>query len=296
MEIDVVDHRRMGFPSPLPKYPMDGFPVSREVSAAANWARLSDSVEAILKKHGVQWMTLYLTILASQYDRIKHTTIMVVATAQSDLNQWYLSLVDIRKLLESNGLDWLSVEFLDPAYPIEPYAFPLEPGHPFASNFQAVYDRVEGVLHKHRLGQTWSTLSVYRRGWTDKFEDSEPYLVITTTDAAPVEKILSELQDAVTSMQVDLHNVEIIEQSNESLFTTFNYRQVLRDDDFTGTMRVGGSLSLEKSTASATFGGSAWLTHQDGNKIRVGITNFHVLGMDSNSKEKITDHPTNLER
>jgi hypothetical protein len=104
MEIDIVDQRRMGFPSPLPKYPVDVFPVPREVSAAANFERLSDSVETILKKHEVQWKTLYLTILASQYDRIRHTTIMVVATAQSDLNHWYLSLVDIRKLLEFDGL------------------------------------------------------------------------------------------------------------------------------------------------------------------------------------------------
>jgi len=62
----------------------------------------------------------------------------------------------------------------------------LEPGHPFASNFQAIYDRLKGVLHEHGLGQTWSTLSVYRRGWIDKFEDFEPYLVITTPDAAPI--------------------------------------------------------------------------------------------------------------
>jgi hypothetical protein len=139
--------------------------------------------------------------------------------------------------------------------------------------------------NQYGLSQTWSTLSVYRKGWTDKFEDSEPYLVITTPNAAPMERILPELEDAVALMQVDLHEVEIIEQSNKSLFTTSASHQILSSDDFSDTMKVGGSFGLQNSTASATFGGSAWLTYQDGSKIRIGITNFHVLEMDSNGKE-----------
>jgi len=288
MNIDKVDDKRMGFPSPLPKFPVDVSPVPKGVSDAINWNQLSGALERILERRNIKWNTYYLHNQASQYDGIMHTTIMVIATAHNDSDIWYHSLVDIRNLLEMKGITSLSVEFLDPTYPTEPYVFPLELGHPIASKWGALYDRVEGVLYRHGLSQTWSTLSVYRRGLTDKFEDSEPYLVITTPNTAPMERILPELKEAVALMQV-LCEVEIIQQSNEFLFATSDCRQILTSDDFSNTTKVGCSLGLQNSKVAATFGGSAWLTYQDGSRVRVGMTNFHILAKDIIGKE-ITDY------